>query len=144
MADTAAIVSEIQRIHGDYYGQPPGEVRVHEAGDILVVLIEETFTRAEHVLIERGEAAEVQIIRRRFQRAIADQFIAIVQNATGRCVRVFLSDTDLHERLAVETFVLGEPVEDMTGFEREGADADSEQAISDQSAREDAFKPPEH
>ena len=107
-------------------------MRVYEAGDVLVVLIEETFTRAEQTLIGRGEADEVQIIRRRFQLAIADQFRAIVQRATGRCVRAFLSDTDLHERLAVETFVLGDPVEDMTGFEREGARSDSEQAISDQ------------
>jgi uncharacterized protein YbcI len=110
----------------------------------LVVLIEETFTRAEQILIGRGEADEVQIIRRRFQLAVADQFISIVQAATGRCVRAFLSDTHLRERLAVETFVLGEAVEDMTGFEREGACSDSEQAISDQSGREAAFKPREN
>jgi uncharacterized protein YbcI len=144
MADTAAIATEIQRLHADYYGQAPGEVRVYEAGDILVALIEETFTRAEQILIERGEADEVQIIRRRFQLAVADQFRAVVQMATGRYVRAFLSDTDLHQRLAVETFVLGERVEDMAGFEREGACADSEQSISDQSAREGAFKPREN
>ena len=144
MGDAAAIASEIQQIHAAYYGQAPGGVRVYEAGDVVVVLIEETFTRAEQILIERGEADEVQIIRRRFQLAVADQFIAIVQAATGRCVRAFLSDTDLHERLAVETFVLGEPVEDMAGFEREGARSDSEQAITEQSGREAAFEPHEN
>jgi uncharacterized protein YbcI len=143
MADTAAIASEIQRLHADYYGQAPGEVRVYEAGDILVALIEETFTRAEQILIGRGEADEVQIIRRRFELAIADQFRSVVQMATGRCVRAFLSDTDLHEHLAVETFVLGEPVEDMTSFEREGSCADSEQSISEQSEREGGLKPHE-
>src|ERR1700677_2642987 len=121
----AAIVPEIQRIHGEYYGQTPAEVRVYEAGDVVVVLIEETFTRAEQVLIGRGEGHEVQLIRRRFQLAIADQFRAIVQNATGRYVRSFLSDADLEEHLAVETFVLGEPVDDMVEFEREGARCDS-------------------
>ena len=50
MADTTAIASDIQRIHGEYYGQTPGQVRVFEDGDILVVLIEETFTRAEQIL----------------------------------------------------------------------------------------------
>jgi len=143
MADSSVIADEIQRIHAEYYGQPPGQVRVYEAGDIVVVVIEETFTRAEQILIGRGEAAEVQIIRRRFQMAIADQFKSIVQTATGRCVRTFLSDTDLRERLAVETFVLGEPVEDMTTFEEEGARGDSDQAMSDQSVREGAFEPPE-
>jgi len=143
MANTAAIADEIQRIHVEYYGQPPGQVRVYEAGDILVALIEETFTRAEQVLIGRGEADEVQLIRRRFEMAVADQFKAIVQTATGRCVRAFLSDTDLRERLAVETFVLGEPVEDMTVFEEEQGRGDSDQALSAQSERERAFKPPE-
>jgi uncharacterized protein YbcI len=131
MANIAAIVPEIQRIHGEYYGQTPGQVRVYEAGDVVVVLIEETFTRAEQVLIGRGEADEVQVIR------------AIVQSATGRCVRVFLSDTDLREHLAVETFVLGEPIEDMAAFEREEARSDTAQEISDQFERERAFEPPE-
>jgi uncharacterized protein YbcI len=143
MADIAAIALEVQRIHSEYYGQTPGQVRVYEASDVVVVLIEETFTRAEQVLIGRGEADEVQVIRRRFQLAIADQFRAIVQSATGRRVRAFLSDTDLREHLAVETFVLGEPVENMAGFEREGARSDSAQEISDQADRERAFEPPE-
>ena len=143
MADIAAIASEVQRIHGEYYGQTPGGVRVYAAGDVVVVLIEETFTRAEQVLIGRGEAEEVQLIRRRFQMAIADQFRSIVQSATGRCVRAFLSDTDLHEHLAVETFVLGGPVEDMAAFERKEARSDSVQEISDQIERERAFNPPE-
>ena len=71
--------------------------------------------------------------------AIADQFIEVVQTATGRRVRAFIPDTDLNEHLAVETFVLGEPVEDMAGFEREGSRADTDQEISDQAKREDAF-----
>jgi uncharacterized protein YbcI len=143
MADAAAIAGEIQQIHAEYYGQAPGQVRVYEAGDVVVVLIEETFTRAEQILIVRGEAQEVQIIRRRFQMTIADQFKDIVQRATGRYVRSFLSDTDLKERLAVETFVLGDTVEDMAEFEREGTRADSDQAMTDQSERERAFEPRE-
>jgi uncharacterized protein YbcI len=141
MSDAAVIANRVQEIHGEYYGQAPANVRVYEAGDIVVVLIEETFTRAEQTLIERGEASEVQTIRRRFQMAIADQFIEIVQTATGRCVRAFLSDTHLHERLAVETFVLGGPVEDMAAFELEGSRVDSAQEMSEQTKREDAFHP---
>lgn len=143
MADMAAIASEIQQIHVDYYGHAPGQVRVYEADDIVVVLIEQTFTRAEQTLIQRGEAHEVQTIRRRFELAMGDQFKAVVQKATGRRVRAFLSDTELPEQLAVETFVLSEPVEDMTEFEHEGTRSDTDQAMSDQSAREAAFEPHE-
>jgi hypothetical protein len=88
----------------------------------------------------RGEAQEVQAIRRRFQMTIADQFKEIVQAATGRVVRSFLSDTDLHEQLAVETFVLGDTVEDMDAFERDGARIDGEQEWTDQGARERSFR----
>jgi uncharacterized protein YbcI len=141
MSDAAVIANRVQEIHGEYYGQAPANVRVYEAGEVVVVLIEETFTRAEQTLIQRGEASEVQTIRRRFQMAIADQFIEVVEAATGRSVRAFLSDTHLHERLAVETFVLGGPVEDMAAFELEGSRVDSEQEMSEQSKREDAFHP---
>ena len=55
----------------------------------------------------------------------------------------FLSCTDLHEQLAVQTFVLGEAVEDMVGFERERTCADTEQAISEPLKRERAFEPRE-
>jgi uncharacterized protein YbcI len=139
MAGAAVIASRVQLIHGEYYGQAPDHVRVYEAGDVVVVLIEGAFTRAEQMLIGRGEASEVQVIRRRFEMAIADQFIEVVQTATGRRVRAFIPDTDLNEHLAVETFVLGEPVEDMTGFESVGSRADTEQQISDQAERGDAF-----
>jgi uncharacterized protein YbcI len=140
MADLVAIARGVLLIHAEYYGQEPAQVRVFEAEDVIVVLVEGTFTRAEQTLIERGDAREVQVIRRRFETAIADQFIEIVQSASGRYVRTFLPDTDLREQIAIETFVLGEPVEDMTGFEREGSRVDTEQEISDQVKRERAFE----
>jgi uncharacterized protein YbcI len=150
MADTAAIASEIQRMHSEFYGHTPDEVRVYEAGELLIVLIEDAFSRAEQILIGRGEADEVQIIRRRFEQVIADRFKDVIERATGRCVRAFLSDTDLVERLAVETFVLGDAAEDMSTFERAGERVDTQQEITDQSRREAAFElreegqPPRH
>lgn len=41
----------------------------------------------------------------------------MVEQATGREVRSFLSETDLHNDVAVEIFLLGERRTDMTGFE---------------------------
>jgi hypothetical protein len=52
-----------------------------------------------------------------FQRAMADQFKSIVEEATGHQVRSFFSDTDLDNDLAVEVFVLGDPLTDMARFE---------------------------
>jgi uncharacterized protein YbcI len=84
---------------------------------VIVVVLEETFTPAERTLIERGEAEGIQDIRRRFQRAMAEQFVAIVEQATGRTVRSFFSDTDLKHDISVEVFVLADERTDMAAFE---------------------------
>src|SRR4051795_13601190 len=111
------IASEIVRLHSEYYGKGPTKARVHGSGDVVAVVLEETFTRAERTLIERGEDEGIRDIRRRFQRVMAEQFTAIVEQATGRKVRSFFSDTDLSEDLSVELFILAGDRTDLTDFE---------------------------
>jgi uncharacterized protein YbcI len=113
----ATIASEVVRLHSEYYGKGPTKARVHASGDVIAVVLEETFTRAERTLIERGEAEGIKDIRRRFQRAMAEQFTSIVEQATGRKVRSFFSDTDLDQDLSVELFILADVRTDMTAFE---------------------------
>jgi uncharacterized protein YbcI len=114
----ATISGEIVRLQREYYGRGPTKARVHDSGDVIVVVLEESFTPAEKTLIERGEAEGIQDIRRRFQRAMAEQFISIIEQATGRQVRSFFSDTDLDEDVSVEVFLLAEDRTDMSGFEQ--------------------------
>jgi uncharacterized protein YbcI len=85
-----------------------------------VVVLEETFTAAEKTLIGRGEADSIQDVRRRFQRVMADQFVSIVEQATGRRVRSFMSETDLEEDISVEVFILAEVRTDMSSSEVDG------------------------
>ena len=114
----ATIASEFVRLHSEYYGRGPTKAKVYDAdGDLLAVVLEETFTAAEKTLIERGEAEGIQGIRRRFQRVMAEQFKSVVEQATGVRVRAFLSENDI----AVELFLLAEPRTDMTGFEDDQA-----------------------
>ena len=80
-------------------------------------MLEESFTRAEKTLVERGEREAIQQIRRRFQQQMAESFISIVEQATGRRVRMFLSETDVGQDVSVETFLLAEERTDMTAFE---------------------------
>ena len=113
----AQISSEIIRLQAEYYGRGPTRARAYIAGDIVVVVLEETFTRAERTLLDRGEREAIQDIRRRFQQHMADSFIGVVEQATGRKVRSFLSDTDVDEDISVETFLLADERTDMAGFE---------------------------
>src|SRR5215211_6029809 len=113
----STIASEFVRLHSEYYGRGPTKAKVYSDRDFLAVVLEETFTAAEKTLIGRGEAEGIQDIRRRFQRVMADQFKSVVEQATGRRVRAFLSETDLENDVAVELFLLAEDRTDMSSFE---------------------------
>jgi uncharacterized protein YbcI len=116
----ARISNEMVRLHTEYYGRGPTRAKVYVDGDLVAVVLEDTFTPAEKTLIARGESEGIQDIRRRFQRAMADQFRSIVEQATGREVRSFLSETDLDNDISVEIFILADARTDMSGFEQAG------------------------
>ena len=113
----AMISKEIVRLQADYYGKGPTKAKTYIVDDLVVVVLEESFTRAEKTLAERGERDAIQHIRRRFQQAMADSFTSVVEQATGRRVRAFLSETDIEHDVSVETFLLADERTDMTRFE---------------------------
>jgi uncharacterized protein YbcI len=118
LGDVRATISrEIVRLHAEYYGKGPTKAKTYISEDLVACVLEETFTRAEKTLVNHGEREAVQQIRRRFQQRMADDFTGIVEQATGRKVRVFLSETNLDHDVSVETFLLGEKRTDMTDFE---------------------------
>ncbi len=113
----AAISREMVRLQAEYYGKGPTKAKTYIVDDLVVVVLEETFTRAEKTLAARGERDAIQHIRRRFQQQMAESFTGLVEQVTGRKVRVFLSETDIDSDVSVETFLLAEERTDMTGFE---------------------------
>ena len=82
------IASGFVSLHSQYYGRGPTKSKVYADGDVVVVVLEETFTPAERTLIDRGQSDSIQRIRRDFQMVMANQFKALVEQATGREVRV--------------------------------------------------------
>jgi uncharacterized protein YbcI len=111
------IAREIVSLHSECYGKGPTKARVHASGDVLAVVLEETFTRAERTLIERGEAEGIKDIRRRFQRVMGEQHCNR-RASDWRKGRAFFSDTDLDEDLSVELFILADGRTDMIEFEQ--------------------------
>ena len=113
----AAISKEIVRLQAEYYGKGPTRAKTYIAEDLVVVVLEESFTRAEKTLAERGEKNAIEHIRRRFQQQMKDDFTSVVEQATGRKVRVFLSETNVEHDVSVETFLLADERTDMPDFE---------------------------
>jgi uncharacterized protein YbcI len=113
----ATISNEIVRLQAEYYGKGPTRAKTYISEDLVVVVLEESFTRAEKTLAERGERDAIQHIRRRFQQQMGESFTSIVEQATGRKVRAFLSETNIEQDVSVETFLLADDRTDMTSFE---------------------------
>jgi uncharacterized protein YbcI len=111
------IANGISRLQSEYYGRGPVKAKAYMTGDLVVVALEETFTPAEKTLIEHGQAEPVKHIRRTFQQAMREQFSSIVEQATGRHVRAFFSETDIDADVSVEVFLLADERTDMTAFE---------------------------
>jgi len=120
----ASIASGFVGLHSKYYGRGPTKSKVYADGDLLVVVMEETFTPAERTLIDQGQAEGIQEIRHNFQMLMADQFKALVEQATGRRVRSFTSETDLENDIAVEVFLLAGERTDMASFEEAGGEVE--------------------
>ena len=113
----ATISNEIVRLQAEYYGKGPTRAKTYIVEDLVVVVLEESFTRAEKTLAERGEKDAIEHIRRRFQQQMADDFTSVVEQATARKVRVFLSETNVEHDVSVETFLLADERTNMTDFE---------------------------
>jgi uncharacterized protein YbcI len=135
----AEITRRIAAIHSDYYGKGPTKGRCFLVNGVdpslVVVVLEETFTRAEKTLIGRGRYLEIAQTRRAFQSEMRDLFVSVIEQATGRSVLAFGSDTDYSADVALEIFLLGGELTSMSSFELQAEDI-SEQGDSEQAERE--------
>src|SRR5436189_3814269 len=118
----ATISNEIVRLQAEYYGKGPTRAKTYIVEDLVVVVLEESFTRAEKTLAQRGERDAIEHIRRRFQQQMADEFTSVVEQSTGRKVRVFLSETNVDQDVSVETFLLADGRTNMAAFETDARD----------------------
>lgn len=112
-----ALVSQLSReivqLHVRLYGRGPTKARSYLHADYAVCILEEIFTTAERTLIDAGSQEQVHATRRKFQEAVQDELVSVVERITGRPVRVFLSQVDVDSSLLLEFFIFAE--EDGTG-----------------------------
>lgn len=102
----AAISNSVVRLTSQYTGRGPTKARTTILDDLVVVVMADTMLQAERVLVEKGEAATVLDIRKRFQGAMRDDLVATVEEHTGRTVVAFMSDNHIDPDMAVEIFSL--------------------------------------
>jgi uncharacterized protein YbcI len=100
------ISHRIVAIYKEYLGRGPTTARTTIADDHVVTVLEDCLTKAEHSLVEAGEAETVREIRRRFQLAMCEEITAVAEEVTGRRSRGMLSDHNVDKDVAVEMVVL--------------------------------------
>lgn len=106
----AALTREIVRIHTANLGRGPKKSFTFHNGRVVVAVLEDVMTRAEQSLADNGEGEAVLAMRHRLQRTMADEMRESVERLTGRRVAAFMSDNHLEPDMAVEVFVLDEPL----------------------------------
>jgi len=104
-----SVVTEISNavvaITRDFTGRGPTRARTSMTDDMVTVVYHDSLTKAEQRLHERGEDEVVRGIRRKFQEVMRDDYVAAVEQISGRKVIAFLSDHHLDPDIAVETFI---------------------------------------
>ncbi len=103
---TAAISNAIVRITAEYIGRGPTRARTSIRDDMVVVLMQDTLTKAERSLLEAGQGEFVMETRSRFQMTMRDAYVAAVEMLTERKVIAFMSANHMQPDMAAEIFVL--------------------------------------
>ena len=98
----------IVSVYKEEFGRGPTRARTYFNDDVITVLLEDTLTGVETSLVKHGEEEVVARMRERFQEAVCDRLVALVESETGRTVQAFMSDHSVMPDYAVEIFVLGE------------------------------------
>jgi uncharacterized protein YbcI len=102
----AALANEVGKLIADFTGRGARQSRALVHQDLVVCVLEDSATRAEHNLVLAGKADLVRLQRDALQRAMAPQLIAAVERLTGRRVRTFMSGTDEAGGSSIEAFIL--------------------------------------
>jgi uncharacterized protein YbcI len=106
----AAVARLVVRYFREQMGRGPTKARAFYRDDVIVVVLEDLMTKAERRLVEGGHDAAVVQMRQAFQETMRDDLVATVEALTGTKVRAFLSGNNLDPDIAVEVFVLAQPV----------------------------------
>jgi uncharacterized protein YbcI len=67
----------------EYTGRGPTKSRTSIRDNVVVVMLEQTLTKGEQVLVEKGRIEQVLTLRREYQEAMREESSARVAELTG-------------------------------------------------------------
>ena len=97
----------IVRLFTDWYGRGPTRAKSYLLDErYLVCVLGETMTTVERTLAELGKGDLVRRVRLKFQEAMVDEFMRVVEQALGRRVLAYHSQLSLEPDMGFEFFLL--------------------------------------
>jgi uncharacterized protein YbcI len=110
-AVAAGISNSVVKILHEYTGRGPTKARTDINPNSVLVLLADTLTKGERVLVDNGQNELVLQARQQFQRLMREDMVAAVEGLTERKVIAFMSENHIDPDMAAEVFVL-EPTSD--------------------------------
>jgi uncharacterized protein YbcI len=102
----AAISNMVVHVQTEHVGRGPTQARTQIDGDVVHCLLQNNLTKGERSLIAAGKLAVVKDLRHDYQEIMGPDFIAGVQDLTGREVIAFMSSNHVDPDVASEVFLL--------------------------------------
>ena len=106
----AAISTAVVHVFFEHTGRGPTRARTTINDTTLVVILQDTMTKAERSLVEAGKEPEVLQLRRSFQETMRDDLVAVVEQMTASRVNAFMSANHIAPDVAAEIFLLDSKV----------------------------------
>jgi uncharacterized protein YbcI len=106
----AAISTAVVHVFSEHTGRGPTKARTTIDGQLVLVLLHESMTKAERSLVDAGRDAEVLHLRRSFQETMRADLVAVVERLTASNVQVFTSANHIAPDTAAEIFLLDSKV----------------------------------
>jgi uncharacterized protein YbcI len=107
----SAISTAIVMLMREYTGRGPMKAQTTIRGNVVLVMLEQTLTKGEQVLVKKGRSENVLALRREYQEAMRDESSQKIAELTGRNVTAMMSANHLTPDLAAEIYILeGPPV----------------------------------
>jgi uncharacterized protein YbcI len=105
-ASASAISNGAVRLLQEYTGRGPTKARTVINTDSVMILFGDTLTKGERKLADNGDGEMVLQMRHRFQEAMREDLIALVETTMVRKVVAFMSTNHIDPDMAAEVFVL--------------------------------------
>ena len=107
---THALSSTLVKSRRVATGHGPGRAQVFYRSNVVVVVMQDAMTRAEHRLDAQGKRSLVLAMRGELHESLHDELVADVARLTGRNVTARLTSAHLKPDISAELYVLDGPV----------------------------------